>query len=93
MLGTVLAAAIVRDSTSDPDTQQEDHDPDGRRRHEQEHELLPGELDLVEAVVRVVVCEFGHAYALGFSRFSSSIGSGKMIVEFFSDAISVRVWR
>jgi hypothetical protein len=27
------------------------------------------------------------------SRFSSSMGRGKMIVEFFSDAISVSVWR
>ena len=71
-------------------------DRDDRRRHEQEDELLPAQLNLVEAVVGRVVCQLGHAYALfGYrlSRLISSIGSGKMIVEFFSDAISVSVCR
>src|SRR6185503_20902840 len=65
----------------------------GRHHEEQRDELFSAQLNLVESVLRRVVCEIGHAYALfrPVMRFISSIGNGKMIVEFFSEAISVSV--
>ena len=73
--------------------QEDDHD-DGRGHDEQEDELLPAQLDLVEAVV-AVSCESSDTSrpCSALIRFMSSIGSGKMIVEFFSEAISVSVCR
>ena len=43
------------DAAADQHAAEEDHDRDDGRRHEQEHELLAAQLNLVEAVVGGVV--------------------------------------
>jgi hypothetical protein len=99
-----LGAAGIRHfraahATPHEHAREEDDDAHDGRRHEQEHELLSTELDLVEPLLRQaprVANVSRHDLAstiFSLSMFSSSMGSGKTIVEFFSEAISVSVCR
>ena len=57
----VHADVFCADAAPDQHAAQEDHDRHDGRRHEQEDELLPAQLNLVKRRRRRIVCELGHA--------------------------------
>src|SRR5260221_9996471 len=83
--------AIRPDTATHEHAAQKNHDGDDGGRHEQKDELLPVQLNLTKPFVG------GHVFFSSpencLSRCKISIGSGNTIVEFFSEAISVSVWR
>jgi hypothetical protein len=90
-----LVAVRLDAAAADPDAGEEGGEQAGQEDDESDHHLTVGQGDLVVAglVVRFRHFDPYSARPRGKNAFIISMGSGKMIVEFFSEAISVNVWR